>query len=137
MHKALERDFRCIGRFGERQILLLAFLISLVGRLVVILLLGQEQNLYEYGGIAQNLVSGNGFSFDAFPPATPVQETCMMSPVYPFLLAGSYYIFSINLTAILFIQIIRSIVGAATVYPLYYLTKDCYSKRTATESVII
>ncbi|MDF1538613.1 MAG: glycosyltransferase family 39 protein [Candidatus Thorarchaeota archaeon] len=133
----MERIIRFIDSFGDRQILFITFLISLLSRLVVILLLGQEQNLYEYGSIAQNLVTGNGFSFDAFPPATPVQETCVMPPFYPYLLAVSYFLFGVNTIAIAAIQIVQSLVGAATVYPLYYLAKDTYSKRTAVLSVLI
>ncbi|MFW9848512.1 MAG: glycosyltransferase family 39 protein [Candidatus Thorarchaeota archaeon] len=137
MRGVSKRIVKYYDNLTDRQILLLAFMISLAGRLVVILFLGQEQNLYEYGGIAQNLVSGNGFSFDAFPPATPIQETCVMPPVYPYLLAVSYFLFGVNTTAIAFIQIIQSIVGAATVFPLYYLARDAYSKRTAVISVLI
>ncbi|MFX1369141.1 MAG: ArnT family glycosyltransferase [Promethearchaeota archaeon] len=60
-----------------------------------------------------------------------------MSPFYPYLLAGSYYLFGVNTVAIAFVQAIQSLVGAATVYPLYYLAKDYYSKRTAVLSVLI
>jgi hypothetical protein len=134
---SLERIVNYWDNLEDRKILVIAFLFSFFGRILVILLLGQVQNLYENGGIAQNLISGNGFSFSMFPPATPVQETCVMSPIYPYFLAGSYFLFGVNTTAIAVIQIVQSFVGAATMYPLYYLAKDYYSKRTAELSVII
>ncbi len=133
----MEGILRYFDNLRDRQILLLIFLISLVGRLTVILVLGQEQNLYENGAIALNLVSGNGFSFAAFPPATPVQETCVMSPFYPYFLAVSYLLFGVNTMALAFIQVIQALVGSVTVYPLYYLARDCYSKRTGLLSVLI
>ncbi len=133
----LKRSIKNADNLEDRKLILFAFLISLTGRIAVILTLGQEQLLYETGGIALNLVSGNGFSFDFFPPATQLQETCVISPFYPYLLAGSYFVFGVNTIAIAAVQIIQSLVGAATVYPLYYLARDYYSKRTAIFSVLI
>jgi 4-amino-4-deoxy-L-arabinose transferase-like glycosyltransferase len=128
---------RYFGNLKDRQTLVLTFLISLAGRLAVILVLGQEQLLLENGTIAKNLVSGDGFSIDVYAPSSPPQETCFMSPFYPYLLASSYVLLGVNMTAIAFVQIVQSLVGAATVYPLYYLARDCYSKRTGMLSVLI
>ena len=60
-----------------------------------------------------------------------------MSPFYPYLLAGAYLLFGINSTAIAAVQIVQSVVGAATIYPLFYLAKEYYSRNTAFLSVFI
>ena len=122
------RKLNLLKRLSEKQILLLIFIIALVARIGIIVYFGQEQELYENGHIALNLVSGNGFSMEFFS-FTGVQESCVMAPAYPFIIAFSYMIFGINSMAILGIQIFQAIIGALTVIPVYYLCRKFYSHR--------
>lgn len=125
-----------INRFTNKQKIFFIFFIALILRLGLIIILGQDQDLHEYGEIAINLMDGNGYSMQKFS-GTGNQETCVMAPFYPFLIATFYWVFGINSNAILAIQITQSLIGASTVFPVYYLARDCCSRNVGILSSVI
>ena len=121
----------------EKQRLAFLFTFALLLRIITILVMGQNQNLYENGEIALHLITGKGFAYDYFPPATPVQPTSIMAPFYPFFLATFFLLFGVNQTAILAVQLIQVIIGGLTIFPIYYLAKMFFSQRTGVVSCLV
>jgi len=124
------KKLNIIKRLSEKEILILIFIIALLLRFGLVIYLGQEQELYENGEIAINIVSGEGFSM-AFFPNTQVQETCVMAPFFPFLIGFFYAIFGVNSNALLAIQIFQALIGALTIFPIYYLAREFFSQKIA------
>ncbi len=130
--KSIHRLTRAIS---DRPLFALLFL-GFVSRIALSLVLGTDQYGYENEAIAMNLVNGLGFVYSAFPPATSLQETCFMAPFYPFFMAGIYSLVGTTPFAVLVIQLIQSVVGTATIIPVFKLTVKVFSRRTAILSAI-
>lgn len=72
--------------------------LALVVRLAVIPVLGPDnENLYEYGQIAWNIVQGHGFSFD-FEGRFPLQPTAYAPALYSYALVPWFAVFGLHLT---------------------------------------
>lgn len=72
--------------------------LALALRLVVIPVLGpNNEDLYEYGQIAGNIVQGHGFSFD-FEGRFPLQPTAYSPALYCYTLVPWFTLFGIHLT---------------------------------------
>ncbi len=122
---------------NKKQILAFLFTFALVLRIITILVMGQQQNLYENGEIALHLIQGRGFVYSYFPPVTQLQPTCIMAPFYPFFLATFFLLFGVNQTALLAVQLIQVIIGSLTIFPIYYLSRMFFSQRTAVISCML
>jgi len=120
---------------SQRTLLLIIFVTALLFRVVIIFTLGNivSPPTYEYGAIANNIVSGNGFSGGAH--YGPVAPTAFKAPIYPYFLAAIYKIFGEN--RFLVIEMIHAILGACTCVIIYFVTLKIYDNATATLAGII
>jgi len=66
-----------------------------------------------YDRIARNLLDGHGFSKS---PEPPYKKDSVVTPAYPFFLAGIYTLFGRSRLAVVFIQIIMNLVVLAILY---------------------
>lgn len=80
---------------------------------------------YEYVSLAQNLITGHGFSVSESPPFTP---DLRRTPLYPALLAGILWATNDNLTGAVVVNIVFSV---ATVALTYYLARQLFSAPAA------
>lgn len=95
--------------------LLLLGTVALAVRLACIAAVGEATSgpvTYEHGEIAANLLAGRGFSCRFLGSEGP---TSQQAPLYPVLLAGSYWLFGQTYHALLAMQLLQAVVGAATV----------------------
>ncbi|TKJ41514.1 hypothetical protein CEE37_02835 [candidate division LCP-89 bacterium B3_LCP] len=90
-----------------KRLILIIALIAVVLRLLAIWIRSAdiEQNAFEFGRIAENIIAGNGFSYD-FWGRYPLALTSWMAPLYPYILAGYYTLFGHNLLGMAVIQAI-------------------------------
>lgn len=74
---------------------------------------------YEHGGIAENLLSGRGFSIEFLGTEGP---TSQQAPFYPALLAAAYWCLGVNTPqAVLAVQLLQCIGGAGLVLAVTWL----------------
>ncbi len=108
--------------------------IGLIFRILTLVYFGfglSGQDLYEYGQIADSLFAGNGFT------RYGVNPTCVMAPIYPYLLAGFYFIFGKTNLAYILIQILQIMLSLLTFFPLFYIAKKLTSEKIALITVLI
>jgi hypothetical protein len=87
--------------------------LALAARLLCIALIGQATSgpvTYEHGQIAANLLAGRGFSDRFLGVDGP---TSQQAPLYPLLVAGCYWLLGQGNSAILALQILQAMMGAA------------------------
>ena len=90
--------------------------IAFLVRLVVIPILGSDnEELYEYGRIAWNIVQGYGFSYD-FDGRFPLQPTAYSPALYCYTLVPWFFLFGIHLTGP---RIMHALLLAAICWFLY------------------
>ena len=94
------------SRSGNSQIIAIA-IGAVVLRILGIVVRSSEieQHAFEYGRIAQNIISGAGFSFN-FYGNHPNTITAWMAPLYPYILAAYYQLAGQNLIGMAIIQAI-------------------------------
>ena len=74
---------------------------------------------YEHGEIAENLLAGRGFSVKFLGVEGP---TSQQAPLYPALLAASYWLFGVGSTkALLAMQVLQCVAGAALALAVVWL----------------
>jgi 4-amino-4-deoxy-L-arabinose transferase-like glycosyltransferase len=129
------KKFRSLSEFRSVfLIVLLAFALRVV---VIPFLLDTithpERNHWDFGWeegrIARSIASGEGFSSPLFGHTGP---TAWTTPVYPYLLAGTFRIFGIySVGAAWAILILNSLFSAFTCVPVYFIAKRCFDKSAA------
>jgi hypothetical protein len=113
----MRRSRRTVG-------LLLLALVSLGLRLGLVWAVSSEQGqaatyTYEHGGIAENLLTGRGFTIWYLGVTGP---TSQQAPFYPFLLAAAYKLFGIGTpAAILAVRCLQCFAGTALVLLVVWL----------------
>ena len=118
------------------------FLVAVAVRLVSILLFSETKSpeLWEFGGIARNIVSGNGYSL-GYSPSSEVQRwpsaasfvvpSAYMPPGYVLLIAGFLSVFGERTVSYLLILLFQCVVGAVAAVLLYRIAFRLYSNNTA------
>jgi hypothetical protein len=95
--------------------------VALALRLLTVALVGTASwgpVTFEHGEIAQNLLDGQGFSVKFLGATGP---TSQQAPLYPALLAVLYAVFGPSTAAIVAMQLIQCLVGAAGVVAIVWL----------------
>ena len=83
----------------------------------------------ETGRIARSIVQGNGFSSPLHAPTGP---TAWMTPVYPALLAGVFWLFGISTKASALVMLsLDSLFSALTCIPVFFIARRSFGERTA------
>jgi hypothetical protein len=83
----------------------------------------------ETGRIARSIVQGNGFSSPLHAPTGP---TAWMTPVYPVLLAGVFWLFGISTKASALVMLsLDSLFSALTCIPVFFIARRSFGERTA------
>jgi 4-amino-4-deoxy-L-arabinose transferase-like glycosyltransferase len=92
-------------RKKELRILFYISLAAVAIRVLAIFLFREtlDSSTFEFGKIAQNIVAGEGYSFD-FYGQYPNTLTAWIAPFYPYLLAGYYWVFGENLIGMEIVQ---------------------------------
>lgn len=85
---------------------------------------------WEMGWVARSIVQGHGFSSPFFPATGP---TGLVPPIFPYLIAGIFYIFGLyTIKAAFAILLINSLLSALTCIPIYFSTRYALGHRVAT-----
>lgn len=83
----------------------------------------------ETGRIARSIVQGNGFSSPLHAPTGP---TAWMTPVYPALLAGVFWLCGISTKASALVMLsLDSLFSALTCIPVFFIARRSFGERTA------
>ena len=86
---------------------------------------------YEHGRIAENLLSGHGFSIEFL--GAPLRPTSQQAPFYPYFLAGIYAILGVESSAsILAVQLIQCLAGTLLVLAVVWLAWTLVPESPAT-----
>lgn len=126
--------FQEINNSKKKKYFFAILCIGLILRILTLFYFGfglSNQDLYEYGQIANNIIAGNGFSRYGIEP------TCVMAPIYPYFLASFYFLFGETNTSYSIIQIFQVIIGLFTILPLFYISKKIFSENIALISIFI
>jgi 4-amino-4-deoxy-L-arabinose transferase-like glycosyltransferase len=84
---------------------------------------------WEMGWTARSIVLGQGFSSPFLPLTGP---TALVPPLYPYILAGVFKLFGLNTVKVAFALLgFNSLCSALTCIPLYFLTLNNLSRRSA------
>jgi len=84
---------------------------------------------YELGHLARSIALGHGFSS---PYWTNTGPTALLTPVYPYLLAGIFSLFGVfTKTSALVILSINCIFSSVTAIPIFYIGLKSFNLRTA------
>lgn len=116
--------------------------VALALRLAAIPIAGDHTLAYEWGPLARNIVSGNGYAFySALPngavstnPLTPGSvplPSLYMPPLYAFLLAGLLKILGTELAAATAVTVIQAILGSLTAWLVYRTARILAGARVA------
>ncbi len=122
--------------FGSRKTIALVVLalLALSLRLGVVAALWSDHAApvsYEHGRIAENLLSGEGFSIEFL--GAPAGPTSQQAPFYPFFLAGIYACLGVETSAsILAVQLIQCLVGTILVLAIVWLAWSLLPESPAT-----
>lgn len=140
MPRATDKTFYKAPSDGNtRSTIFWATLVALAVRLVVVGFTYQSfldpgrdhwEFGYEMGQIARSIVTGHGFS----NPYTGVQTgpTAVISPVFPYLMAGVMMVFGIfTKAAALAMLTLDSLFSALTCVPIFFLAKRSFGLRVA------
>ena len=74
---------------------------------------------HAYSSLAVNILKGNGFSLEEFPPFTP---SCFRTPAYPLFLALTYKMFGVNnYEAVRLAQVFLMLASAAMIFIIAHL----------------
>ena len=132
-NRRIHRDTECDRRDGRSfrgPWLAGLLLIALLTRVFVVFLLDSPDTgpvTYEHGRIAENLLSGRGFSITYLGGEGP---TSQQAPFYPFFLAGIYGLFGVGThTSHLAAQLIQCVVGTALVAAVFFLSRNLFPGR--------
>ena len=84
---------------------------------------------YEMGSIARSIVSGHGFANPFWVPTGP---TAVITPVFPYLLAGIFAVFGVQTTSAALVALgLNSVFSALTCVPIFYIAKRTLDDRSA------
>src|SRR5581483_8034221 len=87
---------------------------------------------WETGRVARSIAAGQGFSSPLFGDTGP---TAIMTPLYPYLLAGIFKVFGIYSTAsAIVILVLNSLFSALTCIPIFGIAQTFFSRKVATWS---
>ncbi len=130
---------RVILQSSQKRFLLIVLGGALLLRLLMVAAVGIPQNeeLYEQGGIAENIYKGHGFSFHAWYIYTSLQEerravmreaptflSANQPPMYPAIIAGTYFLFGQTPHARLFLVLLDCCLGMLSVWLVYQITLE-------------
>jgi 4-amino-4-deoxy-L-arabinose transferase-like glycosyltransferase len=121
---------------NEKSFLTTVFLLSIALKFAATLYLGHYLNprTWENGNIADNLLSGKGFSACFLGPE---QATSWQAPFYPYFLALFYIIFGRGSFTYLLIAIVQSIITSVVPILVYKSGKIIFNKSTAVLAAIL
>jgi 4-amino-4-deoxy-L-arabinose transferase-like glycosyltransferase len=131
-----------IFRYIAQREPLKIFLIALVLRFAAVAIYGEIKNpqLWEYGAIARNIVSGTGYSLSYTKPdsvpnvihkTTFIVPSAYMPPVYVLFITGFLELFGEKPYVFMMILALQALVGAMNVLLLYYLLLRIFESRIA------
>lgn len=84
---------------------------------------------WETGRIARSIAAGRGFSSPLFGDTGP---TAIMTPLYPYLLAGVFKIFGIySVASALVILALNSLFSALTCIPIFFIAENLFTRKIA------
>jgi 4-amino-4-deoxy-L-arabinose transferase-like glycosyltransferase len=84
---------------------------------------------YENGRVARAIASGKGISNPLFDDTGP---TAMLSPVYPYILAGIFKLLGVYTRASAIAALsLNCILSALTCVPVFFIARKCFGKRVA------
>ena len=84
---------------------------------------------YEMGSIARSIATGHGF---ANPFWIPTGSTALITPIFPYLLAGVFRLFGVQTAAAALVTLgLNSLFSALTCVPMYFIAKDTLGAREA------
>lgn len=118
------------GSYSPRWFLLIAILVAWALRLLVVGFVHQGfldpgrdhwEFGYEAGRIARSIVTGHGFGNPYWAESGP---TAIVTPVYPYLMAGIFAVFGIQTKAAAFAVLgMNTLFSALTCIPIFYIAK--------------
>lgn len=113
---------------GEKRAVRLIFSLSLLTNLLFIIVRRHFYSVttWENGQIAENIISGIGFSFSYW--GNPTQLTSIMAPFYPYFLASFYFVFGQGPISYILIQLIQAGILAITAVLIYYIGQKIFSQ---------
>ena len=96
---------------------LIILTINVVLRFCAVWYLNEYNNpeTWEYGGIAENIAAGNGFSW-TFNDWLPLQKTSIQPPLYPYVMALFLFLFSNPYFMLEIFQVFISIIAGLFLY---------------------
>src|SRR5579872_5153023 len=123
---------------GTRRLLLLMCAVAFVLRFVVAAFLYKEfvdpyrdfwHFGWETGRVARSIAAGHGFSSPLFGDTGP---TAIMTPLYPYLLGGTFKVFGIYSTASAFALLaFNTLCSALTCIPIFLIAENFFGRRLA------
>ena len=124
-------------KFTNKNILAIIFIFALSFRLLAIIYVGNYINppMAEFGIIARNIISGQGFSFLIHRGI--LLPSAAMPPGYIVFLSGVFWLFGDNTTAYILIQIIQALLGSLICVLIYKIAEVCLSTKVAFVSSLI
>jgi 4-amino-4-deoxy-L-arabinose transferase-like glycosyltransferase len=118
---------------GNRRLLALIVLIALALRLVVVLAPNFENLMdadhihgWEQGNVAEALVAGRGFGSALMSN----QTSAIMPPVFPLIVAASYYLFGVHTASSIFaVHAVNGLLNALACIPIFLMARRSFGER--------
>jgi 4-amino-4-deoxy-L-arabinose transferase-like glycosyltransferase len=120
---------------GNHRLLALIILIALVLRLAVTmapnfegLMDADHRYCWEQGNVAEALVAGRGFGSALMSN----QSSAMLPPVFPLIVAASYYLFGVHTVASIFaVHAFDCVLSALACIPIFLMARRSFGERAA------
>jgi 4-amino-4-deoxy-L-arabinose transferase-like glycosyltransferase len=118
---------------GNRRALALIVLVALALRLVVVLAPNFENLMdadhihgWEQGNVAEALVAGRGFGSALMSN----QTSAIMPPVFPLIVAASYYLFGVHTASSIFaVHAVNGLLNALACIPIFLMARRSFGER--------
>jgi hypothetical protein len=132
----LKNIFKRISEIETRKFLIITFFAALLIRLAIVFAMGNWANpdLYEHGAIAQNMLSGHGYSFHwpytsldperiALKQLPPQFEGAFIPPVSPYIIYWAFLIFGDTPAALIALMLFNSLCSALCIVVVFKITQ--------------
>jgi hypothetical protein len=130
-------DSRGAQSVGTRRLLVVIVLVALALRLAVVpfnsflfedLMDANHIHAWEPGNMARNLLAGHGFG----STLDSTQPSAMMTPVYPLIVAGFFYVFGVHTVAsITAIHVFDCLINSLACIPIFLIARRSFGERVA------
>ena len=130
-------DSRGAQSVRTRRVLAVIVLVALALRLAVVpfngflfedLMDANHIHAWEPGNMARNLLAGHGFG----STLDSTQPSAMMTPVYPLIVAGFFYVFGVHTVAsITAIHVFDCLINSLACIPIFLIARRSFGERVA------